>query len=99
MPEYLVDHGVIVAAVVGAAARDQIGKLFLADKIASPDLDALKPHGGRDLVDRGLDRVIGRRLTEAAHGFLHRLVRSDRSSPGLPAFDSVRADDGADRLA
>ena len=42
MREHLVHHGVIVAAVIGAAARDQIGKLVLADKVAAAHLDALK---------------------------------------------------------
>ncbi len=42
MREHLVDHGVIIAAVIGAAARDQIGKFFLADEIAAAHLDALE---------------------------------------------------------
>ncbi len=99
MREHLVDHGVIVAAVIGAAARDQIGKLFLADEIAAAHLDAIETEGGGDLVDRGLDRIIGRRLAEAAHGFLHRLVGRHRLRAVLHALDLVRTDDGADRLA
>ncbi len=99
MREHLVDHRVIVAAVVGAAARDLIGKLLLADKVAAAHFDTRQAHGRGDLVDRGLDRVIGRRLAEAAHGFLHGLVGGHGLRPVLHAFDSVRADDGADRLA
>ncbi len=74
MREHLVDDGVIVAAVIGAAARDQIGELVLSNEVAAADLDALKACGRSDLVDRGFDRVIGRRLAEAAHRLLHGLV-------------------------
>ena len=92
MREHLVDHGVIIAAVVGAAARDQIGKLLLADEIAAAHLDAVEARGGGDLVDRGLDRIIGRRLAEAAHRFLHRLVRWSPTARG-----TARSRSGRDR--
>ena len=99
MREHLVDHGVIVAAVIGAAAGNEIGELFAADEVAAAHFDARQPCGGGDLVDRGLDRIIGRRLAETAHRFLHRLVGRDRLRAVLHAFDPVGADDGADRLA
>ncbi len=63
--EHLVDHGVIVAAVVSAAARNEIGNSSLRMKLRRRDFDAWKADRGRHLVDRGLDGVVGRRLTEA----------------------------------
>jgi hypothetical protein len=52
-----------------------------------------------DLLDRALDGIVGRRLAERAHRFLHRLVRGDRDGAILHALDAVRSDDRADRLA
>src|ERR1700742_5365889 len=89
----------IIAAVVMRAAGDEIGKLFAADEIAAADFDAVEADGGSDLVDRGFDRVIGRRLAEAAHRFLRRLVRGDRDRAILHALDLVGPDNRADRLA
>ncbi len=89
----------IVAAVIGAAAWNEIGELLLADEIAATHFDARKADRSRHLVDCRFNGVVRRRLTEAAHGFLHRLVGGDRLRAVLHALDLVRTDDGADRLA
>src|SRR3982074_2986034 len=99
MRQNLGDDGMIIAAVVMGAARNEIGKLVAADEVAAPDLDAVETDRGGDLVDRGLDRVIGRRRAEAAHRLLHRLVRGHRDGAVLYALDLVGPDDCADRLA
>ena len=46
-----------------------------------------------------LDGVVGRRLAEAAHRLLRRLVGVTAMALVLHALDPVRPDDGADRLA
>ena len=95
----LVDHGMIVAAVVGAAARDRVGKLVWRMKLrrrtsigSSESLAATSVHGA-------LDREIGRRLAEAAHRFLRRLVGGDGDARDIARCDPIGSDDGADRLA
>src|SRR5436305_13921812 len=99
MGEYLVHHGMIVAAVVAAAARNQIWKLVLADEIATAHLDAFKACSRGNFVDRGFDRVVGWSLAKTAHRFLYRLVSRHRLRAVLYALDFVRPNDGADRLA
>ena len=99
MSQNLGDDCVIIAAVVTRPARDQIGKLIATDEIAPADFDAVEAERGRDLVDRGLDRIIGRRLTEAADRFLGGLVRRHRNGAIFHALDLVGPDDRADRLA
>ena len=97
--QHLGDHGFVVAAVVGRAARDEIGKLLVADHVAAAQLQPVDAELVRHLVDGALDGVIGRRLAERAHRLLHRLVGDDRDRLVLHALDLVRPDDGADRLA
>ena len=53
--QHLVDHGVIVAGVVGRAARDEIGKLLVPDQVAPPHLEPVEAELVRDLVDGALD--------------------------------------------
>ena len=95
----LVDDGVVVAAVIGGAARNAIGKLIRADQVAPPHLQPIEPAMLCDLLDRALDGVIGRRLSESAHCLLRGFVRGDRNRLILHAVDPVGADNGADRLA
>ena len=97
--QHLVDDGVIVAGVVGRAARDEIGKLVVADHVAAAYFQAVEAEPGRHLVDGALQRIVGRRLAEGAHRLLHRLVGDDGDGLVLHALDLVRPDDGADRLA
>ena len=75
--ERLGDDRVVVAAVVGAAAGDQVGELVGADEIAPPHLEPVEPQRLGDAVDAGLDGVVGGGLAEAAHGLLRRLVGGD----------------------
>ena len=97
--QHLVDHRLIVAAVVGRAARNEIRKLFVPDQVAPPHFEAIETEFVGDLVDGALDRIVGRRLAERAHRLLHRLVGDHRNGLVLHALDLVRPDDGADRLA
>ena len=97
--EHLVDDGVVVAAVIGGAARNQIRKLLGADQVAPPHLQAIEPAMPGHLLERALDGVIGGRLAECAHCLLHRLVRRHRDGAVLHAPDAVRPDDRADGLA
>jgi len=79
--EHLVYYRVIVAAVVSAAARDQIGKLVLADEIAAAHLDPFKSDSRATCPSRSRSHNC-RCLPEPAHRFLHRLVGGD----GLRAY-------------
>ena len=97
--QHLVDDGVVVAAVIGGAARNQIRELLGADQVAPPHLQAIEPAMPGHLLERALDGVIGGRLAEGAHRLLHRLVRRHRDGAVLHAPDAVRPDDRADRLA
>ena len=97
--QHLVDHGVVVAAVVGRAARDQIGKLLGADQVAPAHLQPIEPAMPGHLLDRALDGVVGRRLAEGAHRLLHRLVGGHGDGAVLHALDAIGPDDRADRLA
>src|SRR5262249_59829239 len=90
---------VVVAAVIGRAARNEIGKFIGADEVAPPHLQPIEPAMPGDFLDRALDGVVGRRLAERAHRLLYRLVRGDRDGAVLHALDAVRPDDRADRLA
>ena len=76
--ERLVEHGVVVARVVGRAARDAVGELVLADEVPPAQLDAVHAEMARDAIHRALEREVGRRLAEAAHRFLRRLVGHHR---------------------
>ncbi len=49
MRQHLVDDGVIIAAVVARAARDQIGKFVAADEVALAHFEPVDPAGLRDL--------------------------------------------------
>ena len=89
----------IVAAVIGGAARNEIGKLLGADQVAPPHLQAIEPAMPGDLLERALDGVVGRRLAECTHRLLHGLVRRHRDGAILHALDAVRPDDRADGLA
>ncbi len=97
--EHFVDHHMVVAAVIGAAAGDQIGEFLAADEVAATHLDAVEPEMLGDALDGGLDGVVGGRLAEAAHRLLGRLVGGHRDGTVGDAGDAVGADDGADRLA
>ena len=97
--QHLVDDGLIVAAVVSGAARDQIGKLVVPDQVAPAHLERIEAQHIRDLVHAALEREIGRPLAEAAHRVIGGLVGHDRDGAVLHAFDLVGPDDGADRLA
>ena len=99
MRQHLVDDGVIVAAVVGRAARNEIRKLLVPDHVAAAHFETVEPELVRHLVDGALDGVVGRRLAEGAHRLLHRLVGDHGDGLILHALDLVRPDDGADRLA
>ena len=59
--QHLVDDGVVVAAVVEGAARDQVGEFVVADQIAPPHLEPVEPERIGDLVHGALDGEIGRR--------------------------------------
>ena len=96
---HLVDDGVVVAAVIGGAARNEIGKLLGPDQVAPPHLQAIEPAMPGNLLDGALDGVVGRRLAERAHRLLHGLVRGHGDGAILHAVDAVRPDDRADRLA
>ena len=63
--QHLVDDGVIVAGVVGRAARNQIRKLVVPDHVAAAHFEAVEAEPVRHLVDGALDGVVGRRLAEA----------------------------------
>ena len=91
--------GVVVAAVVGGAAGDQIGEFFGADEIAAPHLQPIELQRLGDAVEPRLDGVVGGRLAEAAHGLLRRLVGGDGDGVIGDRADPVGADDGADGLA
>ncbi len=68
--QHLVDDGFIIAAVVGGAARDQIGKLVVPDQVAPAHLERIEAEHIGDLVHAALKRQIGRALAEAAHRVL-----------------------------
>ncbi len=97
--QHLVDHGVIVAAVVGGAARDGVGKFLAPDHVAPANFQPVEAERIRHLVHGALERQIGRPLAEAAHRLLRGLIGHHGNRAILHAFDLVRADDGADRLA
>ena len=97
--ERLLHHRVVVAAVVGAAAGDQVGELVGADEIAPAHLQPVEAQRLGDAVDAGLDGVVGGRLAEAAHRLLRRLVGRHGDGVIGDRADAVGADDGADRLA
>src|SRR2546423_532011 len=69
----LVDHRVVIAAVIGAAARDRIRKLLPTDEVAPPHLQPVETERVGDLLDGALDRVVRGRLAEGAHRLLHGL--------------------------
>ena len=99
MRQHLVDHRMIVAAVVARAARDQIGELVAADEIAPPHLDA-----GRVRSQRRPCRSRSRSRNWSATGRSRapppaRPCWSSPRAPGTARSRSVRADDRADRLA
>ena len=58
-PEHLLDHRVIIAAVVGRAAWNEVRKFVGADEVAAPHLQAIETAMAGDLVDGPFDRVIG----------------------------------------
>ncbi len=89
----------IIAAVVGGAAWDDIGEFLAPDQIATPNFEPIDPKAVCNLVDGALDGKIGRRLAETAHGLLHGLVGGHRDGAVLHAADAIGPDDGADRLA
>ena len=99
MSQRLVDHRVIIAAVVACAAWNEVGELLLADEVAASHFDLVETDRLRDPIDHGLDGVIGRRLAEAPHRFLDRLVGGDGDSVIAHALDAIGTNDGANRLA
>src|SRR5580692_10207040 len=74
----LVQHGRVVAGVVLGAARNPVGELVAPDEVAPPDRQPVHAEAACRRVHRGFDRVVGRRLAEAAHRDLAGLVRGDR---------------------
>ena len=97
--EHLVDDGVIVAAVVGGAARNHVGEFFVADQVAPAHLQRIEVQNVGDLIHDAFKREIGWPLAEAADRILRGLVGDNRDGAVLHASDLVGTDDGADRLA
>jgi hypothetical protein len=50
----------VVAAVIGGAARDEVGKLVGADEVAASHLQPVEPAMLGDLLDRTLDGIVRR---------------------------------------
>ncbi len=86
----------IVAAVIGRAAWNEVRKLLGTNEVAPPHFQTIEIKMPRDLLDSALESKIGRRLAEATHGLLHGLVGSDRNGAVLHAVDAIGADNGAD---
>ena len=95
----LVEHGVVVAGVVGRAARDRVGKLVLADQVLLPQRDPVHVQELRHAIHGAFEREIGRRLAEAAHRFLRRLVGHHRDRLVADRADAIGTADRAHRLA
>ena len=58
MGEHLVDHGVVIAAVIGAAGGNGVGEFVGPDQVAAAQLQPVHPQMRRDPVHHRLDGVI-----------------------------------------
>ena len=76
--EHLLQHALVVAAVVDVPRRRPVGKLVRADQVAAADLDAVEAEVVRGQVDKPLEHPVGDLGAEAAIGALLVLVRQDR---------------------
>ena len=97
--ERLVEHRLVVAAVVDVARGDEIRELVLADEVRAADLGRVDLQLARGEVDHPLEHPVVDLGAEAAVGALLTFVRQHGLDSVLDAPDSVGTGDLGERVA